>query len=97
MKTLGGNRFVVRGHMPTEAGGCLLSVDLSQALDRVNRIKLDEVLQAHQVDADIRSALAKIIGDELGNREGWSFLSKMTTLLYHLIHCLSSCLAGVSK
>ena len=28
--------------------------------------------------------LAKIIGDELGNREGWSILSKMTTLLYYL-------------
>ena len=47
MKALGGNRFVVRqrketGQTPAEAGGCLLSVDLSQAFDRVNRIKLDE-------------------------------------------------------
>ena len=63
MKALEGNRFVVRqrretGHMPTEAGGRLLSVDLSQAFDRVNRIKLDEALQAHQVGADIRSTVA---------------------------------------
>ena len=41
--------------------------------------------------------LAKIIGNELGNREGWSFLTKMTTLLYDLIHSLLSFLAGVSK
>ena len=32
--------------------------------------------------------LAKIIGNELGNREGWSFLTKMTTLLYYLIDSL---------
>ena len=65
MKALGGNRFVVRqrketGQTPAEAGGCLLSVDLSQAFDRVNRIKLDEALQAHQVDADIRSTVTAI-------------------------------------
>ena len=29
---------------------------------------------------------AKIIGDELGNREGWSILTKLTTLLYYLIN-----------
>ena len=32
--------------------------------------------------------LAKIIGDELGNREGWSISTKLTTLLYYLIHSL---------
>ena len=41
--------------------------------------------------------LAKIIGNELGNREGKSVLTKMTTLLYYLIHSLLSFLAGVSK
>ena len=65
VKALGGNRFVLRqrketGQTPAEAGGCLLSVDLSQAFDRVNRIKLDEALQAHQVDADIRSTVTAI-------------------------------------
>ena len=32
--------------------------------------------------------LAKIIGNELGNKEGWSFSTKLTTLLYYLIHSL---------
>ena len=50
MKALGGNRFVTRqrkesGQQATEAGGCLLSVDLSQAFDRVNRAKLDAALR----------------------------------------------------
>ena len=34
--------------------------------------------------------LAKIIENELGNREGWSFfLTKKTILLHYLIHLLS--------
>ena len=41
--------------------------------------------------------LAKIIGNELGNREGWSFLTNLTTLLYYLIHSLLPCLADASK
>ena len=61
MRTLGGSRFTVEaGHVAEEAGGCLLSVDLSQAFDRVNRAKLDAALQAHQVDADLRSTVAAI-------------------------------------
>ena len=65
LKALGGNRFVVRtrkeaGQVVGEAGGCLLSVDLSQAFDRVNRAKLDRALQEHNVDADVRSTITAI-------------------------------------
>ena len=65
MRALGGSRFTVRqrkeaGQTAAEAGGCLLSVDLSQPFDRVNRGKLDAALQAHQVDEDIRSTVAAI-------------------------------------
>ena len=40
---------------------------------------------------------SKMLGNELGKREGWSISSKLTTLLYYLIHSLLSFLAGVSK
>ena len=45
-----------------EAGGCLLSVDLSQAFDRVNRAKLDRAraVAKQQVDADLRSTVTAI-------------------------------------
>ena len=39
--------------------------------------------------------LAKIVRNELGYGEGWSFLTKMTT--YYLTHSLLSFFAGVSK
>ena len=52
VRALGGNRFTSRqrkqaGHVTEEAGGCLLSVDLSQAVERVNRAKLDRALAEH--------------------------------------------------
>ena len=53
IRALGGNRFKEGQDIP-EAGGCLLSVDLSQAFDRVSRAKLDRALAKHQVDADLR-------------------------------------------
>ena len=64
-KALGRNRFIVRdrkeaGSQVGEAGGCLLSVDLSQAFDRVNRAKLDRALLQHQVDANLRSTITAI-------------------------------------
>ena len=43
-----------------EAGGCLLSVDLSQAFDRVNRAKLDRALSEHQVGSNLRSTITAI-------------------------------------
>ena len=65
LKALGGNRFLTRqrketGQVKGESGGCLLSVDLSQAFDRVNRAKLDRALALHQVDADLRSTVTAI-------------------------------------
>ncbi|CAE6924592.1 unnamed protein product [Symbiodinium sp. CCMP2592] len=65
LRVLGGDRFMVRqrkedGQPAQEAGGCLLSVDLSQAFDRVNRSKLDRALAAHEVDAEVRSTVAAI-------------------------------------
>ncbi|CAE7279311.1 unnamed protein product [Symbiodinium natans] len=65
LRALGGNRFLTRqrketGQVKGESGGCLLSVDLSQAFDRVNRAKLDRALALHQVDADLRSTVTAI-------------------------------------
>ena len=41
--------------------------------------------------------MEKVIGNELGNKEGWPILSKMTTLFFHLIHYLLCFLAGAGK
>ena len=65
LRALGGNRFTVRerkeaGLEVGEAGGCLLSVDLSQAFDRVNRAKLDRALSEHQVGSNLRSTITAI-------------------------------------
>ena len=65
LKALGGNQFVVwnrkeAAQVVGEAGGCLLSVDLSQAFDRVNRVKLNRALLEHQVDANLRSTITAI-------------------------------------
>ena len=62
LRALGGNRFTVReckeaGLEVGEAGGCLLSVDLSQAFDRV---KLDRALSEHQVGSNLRSTITAI-------------------------------------
>ena len=35
--------------------------------------------------------------NELGNREGWLFLTKLTTLLYYLIHSLLSLLTSAKQ
>ena len=52
----------------------------------------------HSAQPDLSALdVEKVIGNELGNREEWLFSSKMTTLLYYLIHSLLSFLAGVSK
>ena len=47
MRSLGGNRFLIRQEEGHRVHGCLLSVDLSQAFDRVNRQKLDRALAEH--------------------------------------------------
>ena len=61
----GGDRFTVRqrkeeGHEACDAGGCLRSIDLSRAFDRVNRAKDERAPAKHQVDADLRSTVAAI-------------------------------------
>ena len=65
LRALGGNRFTVRERK--EAGlevgkqvAVLLSVDLSQAFDRVNRAKLDRAFSEHQVGSNLRSTITAI-------------------------------------
>ena len=84
LRALRGSRFTVRerktaGAEVGEAGGCLLSVDLSQAFDRVSRTKLDRALSEHRVDANLRSTIAAIHEDAAYQVRNRFHSTKITT------------------
>ena len=84
LRALGGSRFTVRerktaGVEVGEAGGCLLSVDLSQAFDRVSRTKLDRALSERRVDANLRSTIAAIHEDAAYQVRNHFHSTKITT------------------
>ena len=84
LRALGGSRFTVRerktaGVEVGEAGGCLLSVDLSQAFDRVSRTKLDRALSEHRVGANLRSTIAAIHEDAAYQVRNRFHSTKITT------------------
>ena len=84
LRALGGSRFTVRerktaGVEVGEAGGCLLSVDLSQAFDRVSRTKLDRALSEHRVDSNLRSTIAAIHEDAAYQVRNRFHTTKITT------------------
>ena len=84
LRALGGSRFTIRerktaGVEVGEAGGCLLSVDLRQAFDRVSRTKLDRALSEHKVDANLRSTIAAIHEDAAYQVRNRFHSTKITT------------------
>ena len=58
----------------------MLSVDLSQAFDRINRTKLDRALSEHRVDSNLGSTIAAIHEDAAYQVRNRYNTTKITTI-----------------